>query len=369
MKKFLLPLLLLATTGAAFGQAGTKHNRGILSEGDDRSYISCRPLSHLAAKSTTLSDTMYYYNNSDTLLFDSSVALKYDGITPNDSGYLFGSNTYGDNAFAEMYDFTWGQDTLINVLGVISSWSGHISPSSNDSVDFHVWGLDPARYQLDTNVYAWNFPGASLGDKKVPLTGLHTTGNQLTTTFFDTPVYSIHGNFYVGYSYEPDSLDGDTIALRSTANHKGQGTGQYQLDQTDTLLITRNAIRESDGYWYDVYNDYDYNVNLSLVPIFQVRSVTGLYGISKSGLTMLGTSPNPAVNNTNINFALQSPATISIQITDLNGRIMNTIEQPGLETGNHSVTIPLTEYAAGNYIYILRSSRGAAMAGIFSIVK
>ena len=359
----------MATGSAAFGQA-VSHNIGILSEGRISSFVGATPLQQVAAKSTTLSDTMYYYNNADTLLFNESVALKYNGITPNDTGYLFGTNTYGDSAFAEMYDFTWGQDTLVNILGVISYWAGHVNPSSTDSVTFHVWGLDPTPYQLDTNIYAWNFPGLSLGAKKIPLTGLHTATNQLTTTYFDAPVYSIHGNFYVGYSYsyDPDSLNGNEITLRSTDSPNGQGIGQYQLMGNDTFLTTRNATMQTDGYWYDVYNDYGYKVNLSLVPIFQVRSLTGFKGISKNGLTMLGNSPNPATNSTNIDFSLEQPANVTIQITDINGKILNTIQQ-SLGAGSQSIPVELTCYPVGNYIYVLHTSTGAAMASMFSVVK
>ena len=365
----------MAAGSTAFAQVAVKHSAGILSGDESRSFVSGAPQAGIAAKNTTLSDTLFYYNNTTGQLFDSSVALKYYGITPNDSGYLFGTNTYGDSAFAEMYDFNWGQDTLINVIGVISLWAGHVQPSSTDSLTFHVWDLDTTKYQLDTNKFAWHFPGASLTAKKVPLTGLNLAANQQTITYFDVPGYSIHGNFYVGYSYSynPDSLNGDTITLHSTKDSAGLGTGQYQVininNVNDTFLTTRNAILSTDGYWYDVYNDYGKKVNLSLVPIFRIRSLTGVSSLSKNGLTLLGNTPNPAVSSTNINFSLQQAGNIIIQLTDVNGKILNTLEEHNLSAGSHSVPLSIAEYPAGNYVYILRTSNGAAMAAIFTVAK
>lgn len=374
MTKFLLPLFIVAATSAAFGQANTKHNIGTLVAGHNGTFLGAKPSSQAAAKSTTLSDTMYYYNNTPGQLIDSSVALQYTGLTPNDTGYLFGTNSYGDSAFAERFDYTWGQDTLINVIGVVSYWAGVVAPSSAHALTIHMWGLDPAYYQLDTNIYAWNFPGASLAAKSIPLTDLNLVANQPTTTFFDAPV-NMNNSFYIGYSfgYKPDSLMGDTISLRSTPNGKGMGTGQYQLitnnNSVDTYLYTRNAVMETDGYWYDVYNDYNYNVNLSLVPIFRLNITTGLNGPAKNGLKLLGNSPNPATNSTDINFALASATDVTIQVTDINGRVLNTLSQPMLTPGDHSVSIPLTEYPAGNYVYILHTGNGATMAAMFSVIK
>lgn len=370
MKNFLLPLCLLVTLNTAFGQV--QHNTNTLISGKSYSFTGNKPRTHLLAKSTAANDTLYYYNNTDTLLFDSSVALRYDGITPNDTGYLFGTNVYGDSAFAEMYDFTWGTDSTVSVLGLLSYWGGSVNPASTDSVTFHVWGIDSTKYQLDTNIYAGNFPGASMGSQKVALTALNIGSNQLATTWFDAPVAGINSNFYVGYSYsyDPTSLNGDTITLRSTPNGKGSGTGQYDVDNNgDTLLITRNAVMETDGYWYDVYNDYSYNVNLSIVPIFKLQQATAIHGIGNSGLALTGSVPNPAANSTSISFTLQQGANVTIQLADLNGKILSTQEQRGLNPGSHSVSISLAQYPSGNYIYIIRSDKGAAMAALLTIEK
>lgn len=373
MKKLLLPLFIAVMANTAFGQATVQRSSNRSFAGQDVFRTTNEPYRHLAAKNSSFGDTVYYYNNTSALLFDSSVALSYDAVMPNDTGYLFGTNKYGDNAFAEMYDFNWGQDTNVTVLGVLSYWAGNVNPSSADSVTFQVWGRDTTQYQLDTNIYAWNFPGASLGSQKTALTALNAGTNQYNTTWFSSPVSGISSSFYVGYSYSynPDSLNGDTIALRCSPDGTGSGTGQYELvnngNGIDTFLITRNAVRETDGYWYDVYNDYGYNVNLSLVPIFQLQPAASVHGVSYKGLTLDGCYPNPAGVATQINFSLAQASDASIMITDMRGKVLNTFDQKDLTPGSHSVSVPLSSYPSGNYIYIIHTSKGAAMAAMFSV--
>lgn len=342
MKNFILPLLLSTLSVTAFAQP--------------------------AAKQTAAGDTLYYYNNSYAALIDSSVAL------PSTTGYLLGTNGYGDSAFAEMFDFTSHNDTSVSVMGLISYWSGNVSAATGDSLTLHIWGVDTTSYQLDTNVYVANFPGGSLGSKKVALTALNIAGNQPVTTWFDAPVGSIYSGFYAGYSYsyDPDSISGRSIGLHSTDTGKGLGLNHYQLringNDTDTVFSPRNAILESNGYWYDLNKDLGKKINLSIIPIYRLLHTTGVSTVSRQGLSLLGNYPNPATESTNIRFALAQSSDVTIQLMDATGRLLKSIKEAGLAPGEHTVAIPLTGYPSGNYIYTLHTGTGT-MAATFSIGK
>ncbi|MBS1585062.1 MAG: T9SS type A sorting domain-containing protein [Bacteroidetes bacterium] len=338
MKNFILPLLFTACSVTAFAQA---------------------------AKPTAAGDTLYYYNNTYAALIDSSVAF------PSNTGYLLGTNSYGDSAFAEMFDFTGGNDTAVSVMGLISYWSGNVSAATGDSLTFRIWGIDTTSYQLDTNVYVANFPGGSLGSKKVALTALNIAGNQPITTWFDAPVTGINGNFYAGYSYsyDPDSITGRSIGLHSTDTGKGQHLNHYQLRANgDTVFTPRNAILESNGYWYDLNKDLGKKINLSIIPIYHLQHTTGVGTVSNQGLSLLGNYPNPATESTNIRFSLARSSDVTVQLMNATGKLLNTFNESGLTPGEHSIALPLTGYPSGNYIYILHTGAGT-MAAAFSISK
>jgi hypothetical protein len=54
---------------------------------------------------------------------------------------------------------------------------------------------------------------------------------------------------------------------------------------------------------------------------------------------------------------------------DATGKTINTINKIGLTTGEHTVNIETADFAAGNYIYMIRTSEGDVMASKFAVIK
>ncbi len=329
-----------------------------------------------SAKTTNVitTDTMFLQNNYDSLLFQNSALYAYGVVTAADSGYTFGTNAYGDNGFAEYFYTGYQPDTSIEIIGVVSDWGGVVNPASTNSITFKLWNIDTTIYNYNTNNYITGLPGTVFATSQaVPLTSLViNSSNTPTVTYFNAPVANIMASFFLGYTinYTYSALNGDKIGLRSTPDGTGFGPGYYQTDgQGDTLYYSQNAVYTTSNTWLDGYLDLYRNVNLSLLPIYFIDPTTSVKGVTKSNLTMFGCYPNPTINSTNIQYSLQQPADVTIQIVDAAGRTMTTIQQPAQATGSHVVNVPTTAWPAGNYVYIARTSTGAAIASQLTVMK
>ena len=137
-------------------------------------------------------------------------------------------------------------------------------------------------------------------------------------------------------------------------------------------LTNENTVLYPDGIWRDYAAEYLGAFNeLYIFPIVQqhIHSVGVGNGITKNELTFYGSYPNPAVNNTNIRFSLATSATITVTVTDINGRTVKTITQNNMPPGEHTIAVETADMPSGEYIYIIHTSSGNGFAGKMSVTK
>jgi type IX secretion system substrate protein len=318
----------------------------------------------------------------------------YTAGTTYDSGYLTGTNIWGDKAFAERYDFN-GVDSSVQVIGVLAQFGGKINPASVNTVNFNVWDLNTANAEVVGGSVSYSpFPNNILDSFTVPVTqlGIGSSKDTLKVHLFSTPTSSLSGAFFVGYTinYDFSIPGGDTIGLACSVN--GTRTGQgFSVDtitvidsvsswvlnadttmssQVDTTIRVQNATMFADNNWYDNYTQNDSLKNdLAIYPIVIIGGPTGVKGVTRNNLTFFGNYPNPAVNSTNIKFSLRNTAGVSIQVMDVSGRIVNRLNQPDLSAGEHIVPLNTSTLPAGDYLYLVRTSSGDGMAGKMTIMR
>lgn len=64
--------------------------------------------------------------------------------------------------------------------------------------------------------------------------------------------------------------------------------------------------------------------------------------------------PNPAIDNAEVVYTLDAPATVSVELFDMLGSKVATIAAPSTQTeGIHGVNVNTSEYASGNYVVAL----------------
>ena len=377
MKKQLLVLLAAASSVGANAQLVGNTNAPIKIETGERTSVISTTVAGGTLKTTGLSDTLHYLNNSTQQLFDTSRAYLLDMVAPVDSGYWFGYNLTGTNAYAEKFSFGFMPDTSFHIIGIRSLWSGTVQNASTKTIDFKIWKQGPNApvTGFPDRLYQ-GFPSSVEKSQTVSIRNLgigNANPDTIKNFYFSTPLTSVNYNFYVGYetNYNWASLGGDTITLRSTRNGFGNGTFSANINGSgDTVLLNRNVMRVGTTTWLDLAFDLGFDLNLSIVPIVQFSSnnINSVSGLVKNDLTFYGHYPNPAVNSTNIKVGLDKAADLTIQLTDVNGRVINTFTER-LTSGTHLVKLNTEALAAGNYVYLVRSSNGGAIAAQITVAK
>ena len=320
-----------------------------------------------AAKTTAVGDTitMSHILSTDTLTVY-SVGL--------DSGYVTGTDAYGDKGFAERY---YADTANVSVLGIISEFTGTVNPSSSKQVVFNAWSVGPKTLWAaipSGHVYNSGFPATSLASVTKPITqlGIATVAGDpdtLKSYWFATPTAEVN-KFFVGFTinYTYAGLAGDTIAVLATKQGERHIPG-YTVSGTDTTIENVNVTMYDDNTWHDNGND-NFNLfnHLLLIPVLKIGSTNGVSGVTKNNLTFFGNYPNPATTATNVKFGLKNAADVTITIAAMNGAVVSTTTA-SYAAGTQVVELNTANLAAGEYIYVVRTSTGDAMASKMTVIK
>lgn len=328
-------------------------------------------------KRTSRADTIVYANSNNQISSNTTYKYYVDSLSPLDSGYYLGINAFGYKGWAEAYNLTVPNDSAMAVIGAISVWHGNYKLTTNKSVNIEVWNTDTLHGTLlHPGALLTGFPNSVLTSETVPIRrlkiGYNNTPDTLSAiTWFSTPA-NVTGYFFLGYEmvYDFHNLNGDTICIRATQQGTGVGHGDfYYVDKVgDSVFHVRNAVELASGNWLDPYWQAHLNVNLSIVPIVQIRDITGVSNISRNGFSFYGIYPNPAVNNAVIRFALNNADNVSVQLMDMEGHLLSTMKQKVL-AGTHEITLDLTNLNGGNYLCVINAGNGGKFASALTIVK
>ncbi len=328
-------------------------------------------------KSTGATDSFLYTSLAYySQVFDTSTTSRIDQVLPADSGYWFGTNIFQNKAYAEQFSFDYLPDTTLRVLGFRAIFGGHLTGTAAKNVVFNVWSKS-AQSAAGTKKFNEGLPGTSLKSLTLPIKAIGI-GNGVDTFknyFFATPLNGLNKDFFMGYELPtytwPGSLGGDTLGIRSSRGGYGFGTSSY-LNGTDTIHANKNVARNAAGTWFDMYWNYGLNRNMSIVPIVQWVSnniPNSVSGLTRNNLTFFGNYPNPAVNSTNIRFSVKQATDVKIEISDLQGKVVSVAAYPKLAAGEHRIPVSVAGLAAGNYVYMIQTGEGDAIAAQMTVIK
>ena len=85
-----------------------------------------------------------------------------------------------------------------------------------------------------------------------------------------------------------------------------------------------------------------------------------------NGMLLHQNVPNPTDGTTTIRFELAQPRTVALELRDLQGRLIQSIEAGRLPAGEHSSTFDVSGLQAGIYSYTLVADgmRGGRCGGL-----
>jgi FtsP/CotA-like multicopper oxidase with cupredoxin domain len=92
--------------------------------------------------------------------------------------------------------------------------------------------------------------------------------------------------------------------------------------------------------------------NTQQVPV----KIEGTVGLNDAGITQMQfeLAPNPANEVTSVTLDLPINSSVEILITDLQGKLVSTVESRFYNEGEHNISLPIKQLEAGNYFVQLR---------------
>jgi hypothetical protein len=94
----------------------------------------------------------------------------------------------------------------------------------------------------------------------------------------------------------------------------------------------------------------------------------GSAAMMASGTALWQSTPNPTSGRVEIRYALAAAQPVSIDLYDMDGRVVRTLVDVEGEQGEQVVTADLSSLPSGRYYYLLRTSEGT-LALALDIVK
>src|SRR6202012_4184385 len=113
-------------------------------------------------------------------------------------------------------------DSAVQVVGMLSFFTGAVNPSSTNQVVFNAWSVGAPTTYSSTISYS-GFPNTVLASVSVPFTSLEVPSSTVyddtaigyNVSYFTTPTAYLNTSFFVGctLSYTWGSTAGDTLGL------------------------------------------------------------------------------------------------------------------------------------------------------------
>lgn len=134
----------------------------------------------------------------------------------------------------------------------------------------------------------------------------------------------------------------------------------YDGDVDNSTAITRDGTNY--GAAFDPYANLNFNPEACRENYFVYGSNlgTGCYnGIddvkenSKNGLTLNQNTPNPATNSTNVAYSTTYTGSVTLQVVDITGKIITTVNEGTKSAGAYSLELNTAEFSNGVYFYTL----------------
>ena len=82
-----------------------------------------------------------------------------------------------------------------------------------------------------------------------------------------------------------------------------------------------------------------------------MRDFTGVEEITVNNISVSQNVPNPFTGNTVVSYSLNEASNVSIEIIDVTGKVVSTINEGTQATGEHNITIDGSTLAEGTYFY------------------
>ncbi|MDZ7362311.1 MAG: sulfatase-like hydrolase/transferase [candidate division KSB1 bacterium] len=142
----------------------------------------------------------------------------------------------------------------------------------------------------------------------------------------------------------------------------------FSAVHTDRYVYVENENDRAELYDlvkdpYQLQNSADHPANAALVKDLQGRLQKLLTAVEDekpndavpSSFTLLQNHPNPVRSATTIRFVIRRPEHVALQVFDLNGRLVTTLIDWHMNSGEHALKLETSSLPNGVYIYRLQA--------------
>lgn len=240
---------------------------------------------------------------------------------PGGGAYFSGSVTGGQDAFVAEFD--------VNGAMLWSTYYGGTNIDAGEDIDVDNNGnifVSGSTYSADFPIPASNLPGgyndnSVEGTEDAFVVGFNSAEQRIWSTYF--------GGTGLEFGYGCATYQSSALYM----------TGSTSSDNTLFPLDNGLGIPYYDGSLSSGWNGFVSRFDLSII-----------IGITENSQNLIDFKcyPNPANNELNVSFSLESKSDVSIQLVDNLGRVIID-EDMGTMTGNVKKQIPVTNISNGMY--------------------
>lgn len=276
----------------------------------------------------TPTDTLYPYG------IENATGLTLYGS--EGGGFVTGNNGYGDIAKAQAFAVAISYKVEAALIWVgakkIVGTAGNLVVSINNCT-----GAGTA-----TTGAVNNAPSTQLSSVTISMLDIDTTGD-LTVATFPSPVI-VASEYAIVLSFATASFGNDTIGIVSCMSGD-PGTTETSWEKWN------------DNSWHTLAEGWaaaDLTLDMVILPVVD-QSTAGIESHDFFDGIKFSAYPNPAANNTKIHYELANQAKVQMDIIDITGKIVMTIDEGNQTRGQHSVSVSTEKMNSGSYFISLKA--------------
>ena len=311
-------------------------------------------------------DSMQTIKFRDSVMQDTVMVARFDTMNVeivdtlyvqyfNFQGLAFAGITGGLNLFGYPNPTTYKASTLLNTSALATD-TILFRTGDGDSVDRFAGSL----YSRLTGVIPPNFRSLSTNAAQV---NANVVGFSLV---FKNMLKPNLNDTFMNWS-EPthrSNINGYGVRAHYWENVAVVSETPYRYNNTFwTPSVLRNGVRTSNG-WQSYYPTSIYTTSTMLGYWIDITTENASIEALKNGVADLKVFPNPSNQGQNVvvNFELNDNAAVTVQVMDINGRVVASQNHDFMNRGINEVQISTLSLAPGMYVVNVNSTVGKQTA-------
>ena len=264
----------------------------------------------------------------------------------------------GSNAIEYPYGTGLGDNLAIVARLIKGNLGAKIYHVVLSGFDTHAQQADMHRYLLSTLAESVTAFSSDLADAGREQDVLIMTFSEFGRRVEENGSFGTdHGSSAPLFLFGPPVAGGVYGATPDLQNLDNFGNLPYQFNFRNVYhTVLQDWFGFSPGRTKDVIGDDFQSLGFIANPI--ATSTASRQPGSRFNLAQ--NYPNPFTDRTTISYTLQQPGPVSLQVYDIQGRLVRDLVQGVQPAGDHSVTLPASRLPAGRYYYTLTTNHSRA---------